>query len=168
MRFKNREHAATLLAARLSSYKGQSPLVLGLPRGAVPMAAIIASALGGELDVVLVRKLRAPYPAELMPRHCVRRVRDRRRVDEKGHRYVKVVDDGQHLGEHRRVAIVCRDDDGARGRRRSVSTHMRDELVERNNRMIMVSHLAELPAKGGRAHGHCVRHDRAKTVIDKD
>ncbi|HET9468017.1 MAG TPA: phosphoribosyltransferase family protein [Vicinamibacterales bacterium] len=65
MRFKNREHAATLLAARLSSYKGQSPLVLGVPRGAVPMARIIASALDGELNVVLVRKLRAPYQAEL-------------------------------------------------------------------------------------------------------
>jgi len=64
MRFKNREHAATLLAVRLSSYTGQSPLVLGMPRGGVPMARIIASALDGELDVVLVRKLRAPYQAE--------------------------------------------------------------------------------------------------------
>jgi putative phosphoribosyl transferase len=65
MRFKNREHAAALLAARLAAYKGQIPLVLGVPRGAVPMARIIASALGGDLDVVLVRKLRAPYQPEL-------------------------------------------------------------------------------------------------------
>ena len=65
MRFKNREHAAALLAAQLAAYKGQSPLVLGVPRGAVPMARIIASALGGDLDVVLVRKLRAPYQPEL-------------------------------------------------------------------------------------------------------
>jgi predicted phosphoribosyltransferase len=65
MRFTNREEAATLLAARLHAYKGQNPLVLGVPRGAVPMARIIAAALDGELDVVLVRKLRAPYQPEL-------------------------------------------------------------------------------------------------------
>jgi putative phosphoribosyl transferase len=65
MRFKNREHAAVLLAERLVLYKGQNPLVLGVPRGAVPMARIIAEALGGELDVVLVLKLRAPFQPEL-------------------------------------------------------------------------------------------------------
>lgn len=65
MRFKDREEAATLLAERLAAYRGQDPLVLGVPRGAVPMARIIADALGGELDVVLVRKLRAPGQLEL-------------------------------------------------------------------------------------------------------
>jgi predicted phosphoribosyltransferase len=39
--------------------------VLGVPRGAVPMAKIIADALGGELDVVLVHKLTHPEQAEL-------------------------------------------------------------------------------------------------------
>jgi predicted phosphoribosyltransferase len=65
MRFKNREEAADQLARRLAAYKGQNALVLGVPRGAVPMARIIADALGGELDVVLVRKLRAPGQPEL-------------------------------------------------------------------------------------------------------
>lgn len=65
MRFKNRDEAATLLAGRLAAYKGQNPLVLGVPRGAVPMARIIAEALAGDLDVVLVRKLRAPGQPEL-------------------------------------------------------------------------------------------------------
>ena len=65
MRFANREEAAGLLAARLADYRGQHPLVLGVPRGAVPMARIIADALGGDLDVVLVRKLRAPGQPEL-------------------------------------------------------------------------------------------------------
>src|SRR5688572_7232095 len=65
MSFKNRDEAATLLAKRLSAYKDQNPLVLGVPRGAVPMARIIADILGGELDVVLVRKLRAPGQPEL-------------------------------------------------------------------------------------------------------
>ena len=65
MRFSNRGEAATQLAARLGAYKGKNPLILGVPRGAVPMARIIADALGGELDVVLVRKLRAPGQPEL-------------------------------------------------------------------------------------------------------
>ena len=58
--FENRRDAALKLAARLDKYKGQNPLVLGIPRGAVPMARIIAEELDGEVDVVLVRKLRAP------------------------------------------------------------------------------------------------------------
>jgi predicted phosphoribosyltransferase len=66
MRFKNREHAAHLLAERLrAAYKNKHPLVLGVPRGAMPMAKIIADALGGELDVVLVHKLGHPDQPEL-------------------------------------------------------------------------------------------------------
>lgn len=65
MRFKNRKEAATLLADRLAVYRRQHPLVLGVPRGAVPMASIIADAIGGDVDVVLVRKLRAPGQPEL-------------------------------------------------------------------------------------------------------
>ena len=65
MRFKNRDDAARQLAEQLVAYKGRNPLVLGVPRGAVPMARIIADELGGELDVVLVRKLRAPGQPEL-------------------------------------------------------------------------------------------------------
>ena len=65
MQFKNREHAAYLLVERLrASYKNKNPLVLGIPRGAVPMARIIADGLGGELDVVLVRKLSHPDQPE--------------------------------------------------------------------------------------------------------
>ncbi len=60
MPFRNREDAATQLAERLAPYKGQHPLVLAIPRGAVPMARVIADALHGEIDVVLVRKLGAP------------------------------------------------------------------------------------------------------------
>ncbi len=58
--FTDRSAAARRLAAALSAYRGKHPLVLGIPRGAVPMARDIAAALGGEVDVVLVRKLRAP------------------------------------------------------------------------------------------------------------
>ncbi|HEY5544093.1 MAG TPA: phosphoribosyltransferase family protein [Candidatus Binatia bacterium] len=66
MRFRDREHAAQLLVERLSApYKDQNPLVLGVPRGAVPMARVIADALGGDLDVVLVHKLSHPEQPEL-------------------------------------------------------------------------------------------------------
>ena len=60
MIFKNRIEAARKLAEALSHYRGMNPLVLAIPRGAVPMAKVIADLLEGELDVVLVRKLGAP------------------------------------------------------------------------------------------------------------
>ena len=60
MIFSNREQAARLLAEKLAAYRGKNPLILAIPRGAVPMAKLIAEALGGEFDVVLVRKLGAP------------------------------------------------------------------------------------------------------------
>lgn len=65
MLFRNREEAARLLVGKLSRYRGQNPLVLGVPRGAVPMARLIADGLEGEVDVVLVHKLRAPDQPEL-------------------------------------------------------------------------------------------------------
>ncbi len=64
MPFENREHAARLLAGRLQKYRGKNPLVLGIPRGGVVMAEVIASELGGEVDVVLVHKLGAPGQPE--------------------------------------------------------------------------------------------------------
>jgi predicted phosphoribosyltransferase len=86
MPFQDREHAAHLLAKRLAGYRGQRPLVLGIPRGAVPMAKIIAEALDGELDVVLVHKLGAPGQPELAIGS----------VDEAGHLYLS--DDALGLG----------------------------------------------------------------------
>lgn len=65
MRFENREAAARLLAGRLKKYRGRNPLILAIPRGAVPMGRVLADELGGELDVVLVRKLGAPGNPEL-------------------------------------------------------------------------------------------------------
>jgi putative phosphoribosyl transferase len=58
--FKNREEAARLLSRKLTRFTGHRPLVLAIPRGAVPMGRIIADAIDGELDVVLVHKLGAP------------------------------------------------------------------------------------------------------------
>ena len=64
MQFESRTDAARRLAQVLASYKGRNPLVLAIPRGAVEMGRVLADELEGELDVVLVRKLGAPYSAE--------------------------------------------------------------------------------------------------------
>lgn len=63
--FANRAQAASQLIDRLQHYRGKTPLVLAIPRGAVPMGRAIADGLGGDLDVVLVRKLGAPGNPEL-------------------------------------------------------------------------------------------------------
>ena len=63
--FKDRSDAAQQLAWRLMHYRGQHPLVLAIPRGAVPIAHRLAAALQGDLDVVLVHKLRAPFEDEV-------------------------------------------------------------------------------------------------------
>src|SRR3970040_1381887 len=65
MRFRDRADAAGKLAAALQAYRGKNPLVLAIPRGAAPMGRVLAAELGGELDLVLVRKLRAPDSPEL-------------------------------------------------------------------------------------------------------
>jgi len=62
--FADRSEAAEQLADKLHPYRGRNPLVLAIPRGAVPMAKIISDRLGGELDVVLAHKLSAPYSPE--------------------------------------------------------------------------------------------------------
>jgi len=62
--FRDRDHAARLLVDRLSALRGRRPLVLGIPRGAVAMARTLAQGLGGDLDVVLVRKIGAPHQPE--------------------------------------------------------------------------------------------------------
>jgi putative phosphoribosyl transferase len=63
--FQDRREAAQELARALEPYRGRYPLVLGIPRGGVVMADVLARELGGDLDVALVRKLRAPDHAEL-------------------------------------------------------------------------------------------------------
>jgi predicted phosphoribosyltransferase len=66
MLFRDRSHAGRLLADKLAAYAGRPDLlVLGLPRGGVPVAIEVARALGAPLDVFVVRKLGLPGHEEL-------------------------------------------------------------------------------------------------------
>ncbi len=63
--FADREAAGRELARRLEYLRGEAVVVLGLPRGGVPVAARVAEALGVPLDVIVVRKLGVPWQPEL-------------------------------------------------------------------------------------------------------
>lgn len=63
--FKDRKEAGEILAGKLSHYAGQNVLVLGLPRGGVPVAFEVAKALKAPLDIYVVRKLGVPGHEEL-------------------------------------------------------------------------------------------------------
>jgi len=65
MSFKDRSDAGRQLATALAGYKEQRPVILALPRGGVPVAAEIATALEAPLDLVLVRKIGVPSQPEL-------------------------------------------------------------------------------------------------------
>lgn len=63
--FTDRVEAGRLLTGRLKHLKGEDVVVLGLPRGGVPVALQVAKALDAPLDVIVVRKLGVPYQPEL-------------------------------------------------------------------------------------------------------
>jgi putative phosphoribosyl transferase len=65
MLFQSRADAGRQLARALLKYKSQSPVILALPRGGVPVAAEVAAALDAPLDLVLVRKIGVPNQPEL-------------------------------------------------------------------------------------------------------
>lgn len=65
MLFTDRRDAGQALGRRLSARHLEQPLVLGLPRGGVPVAVEVARALGAPVDVLVVRKLGCPWQPEL-------------------------------------------------------------------------------------------------------
>jgi len=65
MGFSSRSEAGRKLAIALAKYKDHAPVVLALPRGGVPVAAEVASALSAPLDLIVVRKIGVPTQPEL-------------------------------------------------------------------------------------------------------
>src|SRR5664280_2329401 len=65
MPFIDRMDAGQRLAKALARYKDQRPVVVALPRGGVPVAAEVATALDAPLDLILVRKIGVPFQPEL-------------------------------------------------------------------------------------------------------
>ena len=63
--FKNRVQAGLLLGTALMQLADEDVVVLGLPRGGVPVAREVARALSAPLDVIVVRKLGVPGQPEL-------------------------------------------------------------------------------------------------------
>ncbi len=62
--YEDRRDAGRRLAGKVAEVKLDDPVVLGLPRGGVPVAAAVADRLGAPLDVVVVRKVGAPHNPE--------------------------------------------------------------------------------------------------------
>jgi putative phosphoribosyl transferase len=63
--FRDRHHSGEVLSQKLHHLAREDVVVLGLPRGGVPVAAVVAQALGAPLDVFVVRKLGLPGHEEL-------------------------------------------------------------------------------------------------------
>lgn len=63
--FADRAEAGRKLAARLDHLQAVDPVVVGLPRGGVPVAAAVARAIDAPLDVIMVRKLGVPSQPEV-------------------------------------------------------------------------------------------------------
>ncbi|WP_330250068.1 phosphoribosyltransferase family protein [Nocardia sp. NBC_00565] len=65
MIYTDRAAAGRALGSELGHLRAAQPLVLGLPRGGVPVAAAVREVIGGDLDILLVRKLGVPWQPEL-------------------------------------------------------------------------------------------------------
>ncbi|MEU1983310.1 phosphoribosyltransferase family protein [Nocardia sp. NPDC019395] len=65
MLYADRLSAGRALGSELTHLRAADPLVLGLPRGGVPVAAAVREVIGGDLDILLIRKLGVPWQPEL-------------------------------------------------------------------------------------------------------
>lgn len=107
-KFKDREEAAILLAKELSYLRGEEPLVLAIPRGAVSMAKVIADELEGDLDILLVHKLGHPR----QPEYAIGA------VNENGSIFITDSESSSFLGEEALTALAQKETAKLRQKRR--------------------------------------------------
>ncbi len=88
-KFKDRTEAALLLANELSHLRGEEPLILAIPRGALPMAKVLATELEGDLDILLVHKIGHPQ----QPEYAIGS------VNETGHVFITDYESSSFIGE---------------------------------------------------------------------
>lgn len=127
MIFRDRLHAADLLAAQLGRHKGRNALVLGIPRGAVPMAQRVAERLDAELDVVLVRKIGMPGQEEFALGA----------VDEAGHVFLPAAPEAFGV-DRRSVDVLAKREVARLAQRRAAYTPMRHPIDPRGRDVIIV------------------------------
>ena len=102
--FRDRVEAGRKLGLALAGLRGKDVVVLGLPRGGVPVAAEVANALDAPLDVIVVRKLGVPFQPEVAMGAIGEggaRVLDRREVS-----LARVTDDDLRTVEVRERALL--------------------------------------------------------------
>lgn len=127
MKYRDRLHAAALLAEQLGEYAGRDPLVLGVPRGAVPMAAAIAERLDADLDVVLVRKIGMPGQEEFALGA----------VDEEGHVFLPTPSEAYGV-DRRSIDLLAKREIARLAQRRAAYTPMRRSIDPRGRLVIIV------------------------------
>ncbi|HYM54762.1 MAG TPA: phosphoribosyltransferase family protein [Solirubrobacteraceae bacterium] len=121
--FKDRHDAGRRLAALLERFRDERPVVVGIPRGGVPVAAEVARALGAPLDVAVVRKIGAPQNPEFA--------------------IGALAEGGVHVLSERAVLALGISDAGLR----ALIAHVEDELAERLRRYRGVRAPAELSGR---------------------
>lgn len=104
--FQDRRAAGRRLAGLLEPYRGAGTLALGVPRGGVVVAAEVAAALAAELDVIIARKLGAPYQPELAIGAVISS--GYRLLDEPAIRYLQVTPEYIEAETERQVAEIRR------------------------------------------------------------
>lgn len=127
MIYRDRLHAAELLAASLRENADQNALVLGIPRGAVPMAEHIADRLNAELDVVLVRKIGMPGQEEFALGA----------VDETGNVFLPTAPELFGV-DQRSIDLLVKREVARLARRRATYTPMRHPVDPKGRQVIIV------------------------------
>jgi putative phosphoribosyl transferase len=141
--------AGTRLADKLEHLRGEDVVVLGLPRGGVPVAFEVAQALAAPLDVVIVRKLGVPFQPELGMGAIGEggaRILDRHVL-----RYAGVDEAGLAAVERRERAVLERAVTRLRGERSRVALHGRTAVVVDDG--VATGSTARLACQVARAHG---------------